>query len=562
MPDIATAAPDELVVAPDIAATAPQPKTAVVLVHGIGEQVPLETIRSFVEGVYQHDLSLANHDTDERNMLRIAVVPDSATGSAELRRLTTQSDGPQKRADFFEFYWADIMEGTPVEQAVAWIDTLLLRAPWRVPLSVRVYLAWFLLWLLAAVVLFSAALTAYPDLLNSIAILPKALHWLSVHRVRVGQGLYVWGTVLFFWNWWHGMTARRRRVENVKFGLPAVLLLAGVGLLLVHSTTLIDARIWAGAFTALVAWAMHTYVGPYAGDVARYVRATPATVGQRKDIRERGVALLERLHARRLDDQQWGDFTQATADRPPYYDRIVVVGHSLGSIIAYDLVQLFWERYGPTPHVDWSRLASVPAMQRALRGADLYVRKVWVRRKPLREREQRAFLLRQERLAALLASDKPHWRISDLVTLGSPLAHAAFLMTDGDGELRQAFRERRFATTPPRPDPLLDSMLYRGQGPAGPLYPHFAAQFAAVRWTNLCDETPIPVFGDIISGRLAPIFGPGLVEHDVKITRPGLWWPLSRIFTHTEYWTWDDRYARGREPEHLKLLRQALRLGQ
>ena len=103
MPDIVTAAPDELVVAPDIAAAAPQPKTAVVLVHGIGEQVPLETIRSFVEGVYQHDLSLANHDTDERNMLRIAVVPDSATGSAELRRLTTQSDGPQKRTDFFEF---------------------------------------------------------------------------------------------------------------------------------------------------------------------------------------------------------------------------------------------------------------------------------------------------------------------------------------------------------------------------------------------------------------------------------------------------------------------------
>ena len=105
-------------------------------------------------------------------------------------------------------------------------------------------------------------------------------------------------------------------------------------------------------------------------------------------------------------------------------------------------------------------------------------------------------------------------------------------------------------------------MLYRGQGPAGPLYPHFAAQFAAVRWTNLCDETPIPVFGDLISGRLAPIFGPGLVEYDVKITRPGLCWPLSRIFTHTEYWTWDDRYARGHEPEHLTLLRQALRLGQ
>src|SRR5882724_5076909 len=144
--------------------TGPQPKTAVILVHGMGEQRPLETIRSFVEGVYQHDLDLASGNTDGRNMLRISIVPDSTTGSAELRRLTTLPDGPEKRTDFFEFYWADIMKGTPVEMVTAWIRGLLLRAPWRVPAPTKIFWGWAILWVLAAITLFSAAITAHPTI--------------------------------------------------------------------------------------------------------------------------------------------------------------------------------------------------------------------------------------------------------------------------------------------------------------------------------------------------------------------------------------------------------------
>jgi len=158
------AATPEVVFEEPPAPARPEPKTAVVVVHSMGEQRPLETIRSFVEGVYQHDLDLAKENTDDRNMLRISIVPDTATGSAELRRLTTQADGPAKRTDFFEFYWADIMDGTPVEIVTAWIDMLLLRAPWRVPSAVRVFAGWLILWVLAIIVVTAAALTAYPGL--------------------------------------------------------------------------------------------------------------------------------------------------------------------------------------------------------------------------------------------------------------------------------------------------------------------------------------------------------------------------------------------------------------
>ena len=549
-----------VVFAPDPPEAAPHPKTAVVVVHGMGEQRPLETLRAFVEGVYQHDLGLASLNTDERNMLRVAIVPDSATGSSELRRITTQSDGPQKRTDFFEFYWADIMDGTPVEMVTSWIDGLLLRAPWRVPASVRVFSAWLILWALALVVVLAAAMAAYPQVADHVPGLRRALTWLARNHFTVAKVIYAAGAALFFWNVWHGLTTRHRRIENIRITLPAMLMLAGVALALLTRTQAVDAHIWAAGVTALVAWVMQHLVAPYLGDVVRYVRATPSTVERRREVRERGVALLEQIHNKKLGGDDWPDFTQARTNEQPYYDRVVVVGHSLGSVIAYDLVQLFWEKHGPTAHQNWQ--AGSNPMQQALRRADYYVRHAWVgQRRELSAREQRAYLKRQEQLAAQLSAEMPHWRISDLITLGSPLAHAAFLMTDGDGELNSAFRERRFATSPPRPDPILGSMLYPGQGPNGPLFPHFAAQFAAVKWTNICDENPVPVLGDLVSGRLQPIYGTGLIEHDTAIKRPGLIWPLNRIFTHTEYWTWDDSYKRGNLPEYLSRLREALRLG-
>ena len=54
---------------------------------------------------------------------------------------------------------------------------------------------------------------------------------------------------------------------------------------------------------------------PYAGRVARYTRATPDNISARKDIRERGFALLDELHGKD-------------------YERMIVVGHTLGSILA------------------------------------------------------------------------------------------------------------------------------------------------------------------------------------------------------------------------------------
>lgn len=561
-------------------APAPAPgKTAVVVIHGIGEQTPLETLRGFVETVYQRDRALASLPVDKTGLLNIAIVPDDVTGSAELRRITTLKDGPQKRTDFFEFYWADIMDGTPLDMVTGWIRTLLLRSPLQLPRSAKVRWAWAIMWVFAIIILGAGLVTAYPESLQSIEAwgpLPQIGDRLAAARPFIAAGLV-------------GLAILLRLLRVVK--LKGLLVVAGLGvaLFLVPAPLADSLRFWAAALTALVGWSLHAVVTPFAGDVVRYVRATPSTVERRRLVRERGLALLEALHQKRRNGPPLEAFATVPADNPPLYDRIVIVGHSLGTIIGYDILQLFWDKHGPTHHQSWNPAAE--GVQDALKACDAYVIAAWPDRGAAFDRA--GFAAAQARLLAVLAKQSPGWRISDFITLGSPLAHAEFLLVDNADQVRQAAEERRFATAPPHPDPLqLGSMLFsrtglaqRADGSEEPLYPHFAAQFAAVKWTNIFDEATNPLLGDLISGSLKTDFGSGIEEHGVSIRRLG--WPgfLGRIFTHTRYWSWDLGYepsaanveaaavamakpdeAARREllwhnvPEHIRRLRLALRL--
>jgi hypothetical protein len=86
-------------------------KIAVVITHG--EQIPMETLRGFVEAAWVTDADVHCSPPDEQPG-DIWIKPDAVTGSLELRRITTrwtkspanpQAKGP--RVDFFEFYWAE-----------------------------------------------------------------------------------------------------------------------------------------------------------------------------------------------------------------------------------------------------------------------------------------------------------------------------------------------------------------------------------------------------------------------------------------------------------------------
>ena len=84
---------------------------------------------------------------------------------------------------------------------------------------------------------------------------------------------------------------------------------------------------------------------PVVGDAARYLSPSPGNVEVRQKIREAGIDLLTKLHAS-------GD-----------YDRIVVVGHSLGGVVGFDVLNYAWGRIA---HGDLAQghAAGSPAMAR------------------------------------------------------------------------------------------------------------------------------------------------------------------------------------------------------
>jgi hypothetical protein len=79
---------------------------------------------------------------------------------------------------------------------------------------------------------------------------------------------------------------------------------------------------------------------------------------------------------------------------------------------------------------------------------------------------------------------------------------------------------------------------------------HHAAPFAAARWTNVFDPAVLVFFGDVIGGPLARIFGPAIVDINLKELRGGR---QSWRFTHTKYWDVDDE-------SRIKACREAVNL--
>ncbi len=226
--------------------------------HGMGEQIPMDTLNSFVQSVWTTDTSLVDEgkpDPDTggpRTHNASWAKPDDRNNSTELRRITTETDREGNKTDFFEYYWAHMMEGTTWEQVSTWIQDLLLRDP-RTRVPHRVLHAWIALWMITLLVL----------------------------------AFMIWGFL----------------DDSQWFKIVSAVL--GVAASIFVSNVLIKRF----------------------GDVARYVKALPSNVAKRHEIRQGGVDLLDRL----IQSKE--------------YDRIVVVAHSLGTIVAYDILSMLYAKY-------------------------------------------------------------------------------------------------------------------------------------------------------------------------------------------------------------------------
>lgn len=489
-------------------------KQAVVVIHGMGEQVPMQTLRDFVETTWVSNedlISRARPDTNTgvspRTTNPVWGKPDERNRSFELRRITTEKPDRGLRTDFYEFYWAHLMHGTTWEHFKAWVVDLLWRSPRRVPRDV--FSAWIVLWIITLIVAGVALYSLLPE-----ADLPRS------------------------WTW-------------VKPVLGALLSL-GIG-----------------GF-------VNVFLLKYFGDVARYVKATPLNVARRQEIRDKGVELLETLMG--VDGF---DFDSHPEDQPlpPFeteYDRIIVVAHSLGTIVAYDILKHSFARVHRFVNADpKAKQPNRHRLERLLQ--DTVAQSGALDIEAYRD-------LQGACLDELRGEGNP-WIVSDFVTLGSPLTHAEFLLAYDEADMRAQQEQRILPTCPPMLE--FDRTTAKRHFSFWPAkrrsrddekeaeffrLPHHAAHFAYTRWTNIYSKSKAILWGDVISGSLAGHFDAEvdgtklrgildiavLPERDADGTARG----SVPFFTHTKYWNAD--ISTGPDdtpvPFHVRKLREAIKL--
>lgn len=508
-------------------ATPPIARQAIVIVHGQGEQRPMGTIRNFVDVLWQHNSDLDVPGEDNSKPRPIWIVPDDKSGLYELQRITTPPHNGRK-SDFFELYYADLLNETPLRNLWRWIKRLLWIDPADVPGHMR--LPWTVFWLLTIFSAISAftALLALPKLLT----LDWYGHFFS-HEAGRGQALAIIGLVLLF-------SPKFFRFLSFLERIPPWLLVVvtAIGVLDIFGWNL---HVVNFMLLILMAWLADNFLLPYFGDAASYLSAHTETVQSRQGVRNRGLALLKALH----DD--------------PDYDRVVVIAHSLGSVLAYDLLHILWREVGPTkdnpPGPDAAAAIQTLDDFVAAHSGDEWEPETI---RAYQELQWRAYdrLRRQKSDGA--EKMQSGWKVSDLITLGSPLTSADFLITESREDFRRMKIERVLPTAPPQNYDETNCTLYKDAEKG--LVAHHGAVFSAVRWTNIYDHFVSPLFllGDPISGPVAgrERFGPGIWDVNVVITWGRLNW---RLFTHNFYWT--DTAPKGAAPAvHIRSFRKAVGL--
>lgn len=514
----------------------PIKRQAVVIVHGQGEQRPMGTVRDFVDALWSKNDTLDPVYPNYPRTRAVWMVPDDRSGIYELQRITTPGDIDRK-TDFFELYYADIFVDTPLRNLLRWMTRLLWRPVSEVEAPIRG--PWQALWLLVLVALAFAvtALVYLPDLLKT----PTAALWSGREAMpgAVLVALAIAGALLPRF-----VPSFRLEGKLYAFGLGA---LAFLGIWVISG-------LHPGIFAALGLFAICYFVGtvllPFFGDAASYLSAQTETVSSRQSVRQRGIKLLRALH----DDKD--------------YDRIIVIAHSLGTVVAYDLLHILWRDVGPLkdnpPGQDSiSALREVESAIGAARMSEDHPH-LWDTTSvaAFQAAQWKAFnRLRLERADADGADKSPArqgWKVSDFVTLGSPLTHAALLVTESKKDLKELMKERVMPTAPPQPYDADHPILYLDK-PSGKHVAHHGAVFSVVRWTNLFDPPP-PLWleGDLISGPVSGTdrFGCGVRDAQVEISHGQGW---KRLFTHNAYWTNPD--PRGdTSPKHLETFREAVDL--
>ncbi|WP_155918421.1 hypothetical protein [Marmoricola sp. URHB0036] len=427
---------------------------AVVVVHGIGQQLPMDTLRSLVDTLWGPGPGARAGQSNDGQEIFNKV--DRHSSFLDLRRLSLATGYGHPRVDFFELYWAAAFGSGTVGQVLAWAARLLGSRPRGAQMKQIVWTTRL------AVLVFVAA----------------------------AASIFVVGSA---WGWW----------AKLAFLLPFL-----------------------GAIGLVARQAARTVLADVLSDASRWFAPSPKDIAGRDKVRQLGLGLLQSLH-------------KPDEDGCARYGRIVVVGHSLGSVVAYDVLRIAFDRLRAPSSLPGETLV-VPLSKRQCVAWNYESERVRLNSGSAADMNKRvrAFQYVQRQLHGEQRDVGVPWLVTDLITVGSPLTHAADLWRSKAAEFPRRVTEGEFPVCPPigefqhserqraRQNQAIptgaDSVpicFYRKVN-EGPLIAHEASLFASTRWTNLYIPMRWWLGGDPVGGPLLPIFGPGVKDVPVRVSAP------------------------------------------
>ncbi|HRI20283.1 MAG TPA: hypothetical protein PLA68_04995 [Panacibacter sp.] len=416
-------------------------RQAVVIIHGMGEQRPMATLRSFVDGITSW---IKNFDGTEGTRPRYWSRPDGISEIYETRRITMEQFEGNDKTDFYEFYWAHHMRNTSYNHLVPWIWKLLSAKYKDIP--PRLKFLWGFVWALIIVLITAAGIIYY--FRNGI-----------IKNLGITAGVVVALTVLI-------------KIIHWLFKVPISQMFLNT-----------------------------------AGDAARYFNPMPSNIEERSTIRREGIAFLKKLHSNK--------------EKP--YDRIVVVGHSLGSVVAYDMLRLLWQemyqQFEPVPDPDHKVFDEMDEKSAGKSSID----------------NIQDFQDLQHRCWQQYHKNGNPWLITDFITCAGAIAHADFFLLNNI-PFEKLVSQKEFPTSPPVMEGtdktlFFDRKTYTTKDAAGNdvirtvRYLNHAALFAVTRWTNIYFTS------DFVGSEAKRIFKNGI--KDIEVPRKG---PFFLPGGHTNYW--------------------------
>lgn len=437
-------------------------RQAVVVIHGIGNQQPMDTLRGFVTRLLEPGDKMYSS-------------PNRLTDNLELRKLSIG----HKNTDFYEFYWANLVKDVPITDILVWMIKLIYtrRLPERL----------------------------------------KSVMWgLRIMLPLITFGIYLLGS--------------RIALLFKDSDMFKVTIYGFLGLWILRSSSNLFFKLIENTFIQFI------------GDAVRYTVPTPENIETRSKIRQEGIDLLRKLHEDKDEDEP----TRHT------YDRIVLVGHSLGSIIAYDILSFLWSANNKI----FERTTDPNLLkQSALDEFSLYAKEENI--------DVDTYQTLQNKLFHEQIQLGNTWRISDFITLGAPLSLGGFLLAKDDTDFRTKIEQREVAIAPPQMNPEENQFFYQKcfdveektvsesgvestqivQRTVRLL--HSAAQFSVVRWSNFYFKA------DYIGGSMRTWFGKGMIDQEIiPVGKTNQNIPVK---PHTAYWS-------AEQPEPMGTIRKILEL--